>query len=76
MMGQQPPSQHPLFITGFSLEKRIRREHPLRKIAEIVDFDFIYEEVADKYGKKGNVSIPPPGNPETDASVVFLQRAL
>ena len=59
-MGQQPPSQHPLFITGFSLEKRIRRDHPLRKIAEVVDFDFIYEEVEDKYGKKGNVSIPPP----------------
>lgn len=60
MMGQQPPSQHPLFITGFSLDKRIRRDHPLRKIAEVVDFDFIYEEVADKYGKKGNVSVPPP----------------
>jgi transposase len=60
MMGQQPPSQSKLYITGFSLEKRIRRNHPLRKIAEVVDFDFIYDEVKDKYGKRGNVSVPPP----------------
>lgn len=60
MMGLKPPSQNKLYITGFSLEKRIRQDHPLRKIAEVVDFDFIYEEVADKYGKKGNVSVPPP----------------
>jgi transposase len=25
-----------------------------------VDFDFIYREVADKYGTRGNVSVPPP----------------
>ena len=60
MMGQQPPSQDTLFITGFSIEKRVRRDHPLRKIAKVVDFNFIYEEVEDKYGKKGNVSVPPP----------------
>ena len=25
-----------------------------------IDFDFIYGEVADKYGRNGNVSVPPP----------------
>ena len=59
-MGQQPPTQRKLYITGFSLEKRIRKDHPLRKIVEVVDFDFIYAEVKNKYGKRGNVSVPPP----------------
>ena len=60
MMGQQPPPQSKLFTVGFSLEKRVRENHPLRRIAEVIDFDFIYDEVADKYGSKGNVSVPPP----------------
>ena len=60
MMGREPPPQKKLFVTGFSMEKRIRSNHPLRRIAETVDFDFIYEEVAPKYGRKGNVSVPPP----------------
>lgn len=59
-MGSQPPFQHNLFVTRFSLDKRIRPDHPLRKISNVVDFDFVYEEVADKYGRKGNVSVPPP----------------
>lgn len=60
MMGHQPPPQNKLFVTGFSLDKRVRENHPLRRIAEVVDFAFIYDEVADKYGRKGNVSVPPP----------------
>ena len=60
MMGRQPDYQHKLFVTGFNLEKRIRTDHPLRKIAATIDFDFIYHEVKDTYGVKGNVSVPPP----------------
>jgi transposase len=60
MMGRQPDYQNNLFITGFHLEKRIRKDHPLRKIDEKIDFDFIYKEVEDTYGQKGNVSVPPP----------------
>ncbi|CAB5169765.1 hypothetical protein D3OALGA1CA_5660, partial [Olavius algarvensis associated proteobacterium Delta 3] len=26
----------------------------------LIDFDFIYDEVEDAYGSKGNVSVPPP----------------
>ena len=37
-----------------------RPDHPLRRIAQLIDFDFIYEEVKDCYGLKGHVSIPPP----------------
>ena len=60
MMGQQPPPQEKLFYTGLTLDKRIRRNHPLRNIDEVIDFEFIYNEVKDKYGSNGNVSVPPP----------------
>lgn len=60
MMGRQPIYQSKLFITGFNLDQRIRQDHPLRKIQEKIDFDFIYDEVKETYGYKGNVSVPPP----------------
>jgi transposase len=60
MMGRQPDAQQKLFYTCLNLGKRIRKDHILRKIAKLIDFDFIYKQVEDKYGKKGNVSVPPP----------------
>ncbi len=60
MMGYQPPPQRSLFYTGLNLDKRIRKNHPLRKIQESIDFDFIYKQVAAKYGNNGNVSVAPP----------------
>jgi transposase len=60
MMGRQPPAQAQLFYTGFSLEARVRADHPLRAVAAQLDFDFAYQSVADKYGDNGNVSVPPP----------------
>jgi len=60
MMGRQPDAQQKLFYTCLNLEKRIRKDHILRKIAQIIDFEFIYKQVEDKYGSKGNVSVPPP----------------
>jgi len=60
MMGYQPSFQHKLFTMGFNLEKRIRKDHILRKILETIDFDFIYKEVEGTYGENGNVSTPPP----------------
>jgi len=60
MMGQQPPPQEKLFYAGITLDTRVRKNHPLRNIDEIIDFEFIYNEVKDKYGSNGNVSVPPP----------------
>jgi len=60
MMGYEPPPNDPLFSYNVQLETRVRKDHPLRKIKELVDFDFIYGEVAKTYGANGNVSIPPP----------------
>ena len=60
MMGHQPDTQQKLFYTCFNLEKRVRKDHILRKVAQHIDFDFIYKQVEDKYGTNGNVSVPPP----------------
>lgn len=60
MMGRQSPPQSRLFYTNCNLDKRVRKDHPLRTIARVVDFDFIYREVEDRYGINGNVSVPPP----------------
>ena len=59
-MSYQDPPQRKLFYIGINLDKRIRKDHPLMKIRELIDFDFIYNEVRDKYGYNGNESIPPP----------------
>jgi transposase len=60
MMGFQNNNQHKIFISGFNLEKRVRENHILRKVSQKIDFDFIYDEVKETYGTKGNVSVPPP----------------
>jgi len=60
MMGYQDPLQENMFLYNIYLENRVRKDHPLRRISEIIDFNFIYKEVEDKYGKNGNVSVPPP----------------
>lgn len=59
MMGNERPPQERFFYEGFSLEDRVRKDHPLRVIKKLVDFDFIYKAVVDKYGYNGNVSVPP-----------------
>ncbi len=59
MMGRQPPPQPSLFYTGINLEKRVRSDHVLRKVARLVDFAFVYGEVKESHGYNGNVSVPP-----------------
>jgi transposase len=60
MMGVQSDPQNNLFHYGINLDKRIRTNHPLRKVNELIDFDFVYDEVKDYYGINGNESVPPP----------------
>jgi transposase len=59
-MGHQLDYQNKLFVTNFNLEKRVRKDHILRKIKDKIDFDFVYKDVEDTYGHNGNVSVPPP----------------
>jgi transposase len=60
MMGKQLPPQAKLFYYGLCLEERIPADHLLRQIRTRVDFDFTYDLVQKRYGRKGNVSVPPP----------------
>jgi len=60
MMGRDKPPQRSLFYAGINLDKRVRSEHVLRKVAKVVDFDFVYGEVKESYGYNGNVSVAPP----------------
>lgn len=42
-----------------NLDNRVRSDHPLRRINETLDLDFVRREVAKCYGTKGNVSEDP-----------------
>jgi transposase len=60
MMGVHEQPQSSLFHFGVNLDKRIRSNHPLRKVNELIDFHFVYKEVKKFYGHNGNESVPPP----------------
>lgn len=60
MMGVQEQSQSNMFHYGVNLDKRVRSNHPLRKVNELIDFHFAYDEVKRFYGHNGNESVPPP----------------
>src|SRR5437773_9430750 len=58
MMGTQD-NQSSLFSYQINLEQRVRADHPLRQIKEVVDFAFVRAEVAALYGHNGNESVDP-----------------
>jgi transposase len=59
MMGKAKKTEPKLFYYSVSLEQRVSKEHPLRKIKQLVNFDFIRSQVADSYGVNGNQSVDP-----------------
>jgi len=42
-----------------NLDKRVRSDHPLRRINEALDLRFVSGQVAHTYGRRGNKSVPP-----------------
>lgn len=56
MMGATEP-QKGLFNYQVTLDKRVRPDHPLRTIKEIIDFSFVRQKVERFYGINGNVSV-------------------
>jgi transposase len=58
MMGVHQ-SQNELFSYSVQLDKRVRPDHPLRRIAALVDFNFVRAETARFYGGNGHVSLDP-----------------
>jgi len=59
MMGKQQQTEPKLFYHGVSLNRRVPQDHPLRKIDQLVDFNFIRSKVAHLYGDVGNPSVDP-----------------
>ena len=57
-MGQQN-QQKELFSYQVDLDRRVRADNPLRKIASAVDFSFARAVVEHTYGQNGNVSVDP-----------------
>src|SRR5580698_8989003 len=58
MMGIHQP-QPELFSYQVHLEKCVRLDHPLRRVAQAVDFSFMRAEMANLYGDNGNESVDP-----------------
>jgi len=58
MMGVHQP-QVELFSYQVNLDKRVRADHPLRRVASHVDFSFVRAEVAAAYGYNGHLSVDP-----------------
>ncbi len=67
MMGEQKRERE-LFSYAVNLEKRVRSDHPLRRVAAVLDFSFVRKEVASCYGNNGNVSV----DPEVILKLMFL----
>ena len=59
MMGPRQECRPKLFYTEFSLDARIRADHPLRQVARMVDFNFVRPLVRSRYGRRGNPSVDP-----------------
>ena len=59
MMGKPNRLEPKLFYHGVSLDRRMPQDHPLRKIEQLVDFNFIRSKVADLYGTNGHESVDP-----------------
>jgi transposase len=58
MMGVHK-SQNDLFAYRVQLDKRVRPDHPLRRLNELIDFSFVRAETARFYGSNGHVSVDP-----------------
>jgi transposase len=57
-MGSQAP-QKQMFNYSVDLDRRVRRDNPLRAIREKIDFGRVRAEVAHCYGHNGNESVDP-----------------
>jgi len=58
MMGESE-SQSPLWNYRVNLDKRVRSDHPLRRINGVLNLSFVRAQVAHAYGRRGNKSVPP-----------------
>jgi hypothetical protein len=60
MICRQLNNEKKLFYTKLDLNRPIRKDHLLNKIGNYFNFEFIYHQVQDTYGRKGNGSVSAP----------------
>src|SRR5258707_3547384 len=58
-MMSEGDSQAPMWSYQVNLEKRVRDDHPLRRINRVLHLSFVRGQVAHTYGRRGNKSVPP-----------------
>jgi hypothetical protein len=58
-MMSEEDSQVPIWSYRVNLDRRVRSDHPLRRIRSALDLSFVRKAVAHTYGQKGNKSVPP-----------------
>ena len=58
MMGEKD-SKAPMWSYRVNLDKRVRSDHPLRRINAAVELSFVREQVAHTCGRRGNKSVQP-----------------
>src|SRR6201993_307203 len=58
-MMDEEDSQVPIWSYRVNLDKRVRDDHPLRRIRAALDLSFVRKQVAHTYGRRGNKSVPP-----------------
>jgi transposase len=59
MIGAEKKPTEKLFYYNLNLEKRIPKDHILRRVAQVVDFGFVRKKVARFYGYNGHQSEDP-----------------
>ena len=52
-------AQEALFSYRIHLDHRLRPDHPLRRVAQVLDFTFVRAEVAQFYGRNGHEGVDP-----------------
>jgi transposase len=58
-MMSEGDAEAPMWSYQVNLEKRVRDDHPLRRINQVLNLGFVRKQVAHTYGRRGNKSVPP-----------------
>ena len=59
MMGPKKRREPKMLDVGVNLDERVPGDHPLRRIAEAIDFTWVRPAVRGRYGRRGNPSVDP-----------------
>ena len=72
-MMSEGDSQAPMWSYQVNLDKRVRDDHPLRRINRVLELRFVRAAVAHTYGRRRNKSVPPEdqSNPAHDVVAVL-----